>query len=84
MFLKINGRYILKIKLFTFVQFHNFTKKNQQYFNHYSKALDVRLNEMARGFEEATIDKNNQEEKAISMEKQLETAARLRKVSQLP
>ena len=47
------------------------------------KALDVRLNEMAKGFEEATIDKNNQEEKAINMEKQLETAARLRKVSSL-
>ena len=44
------------------------------------KALDVRLSEMAKGFEEATIDKNTQEEKTISMDKQLETAARLRKV----
>ena len=45
------------------------------------KALDVRLSEMAKGFEEATIDKNTQEEKTINMDKQLETAARLRKVS---
>lgn len=44
------------------------------------KALDVRLSEMAKGFEEATIDKNTQEEKTINMDKQLETAARLRKV----
>ena len=46
------------------------------------KALDVRLSEMAKGFEEATIDKNTQEEKTITMDKQLETAARLRKVSE--
>ena len=44
------------------------------------QALDIRLNEMAKGFEEATIDKNTQEEKTITMDKQLETAARLRKV----
>ena len=36
---------------------------------------------MAKGFEEATIDKNTQEDKAIKMDKQLETAARLRKVT---
>ena len=44
------------------------------------KALEVRLADLARGFEEATIDKNNQEEKTIKMDKMLETAARLRKV----
>lgn len=43
--------------------------------------LQVRLADLARGFEEATIDKNNQDEKTIKMDKMLETAARLRKVS---
>ena len=45
------------------------------------KALEVRLSEMAKGFEEATIDKNTQEEKTTKMDKQLETAGRLRKVT---
>ena len=40
----------------------------------------MRLSEMAKGFEEATIDKNTQDEKTIRMDKQLETAERLRKV----
>ena len=44
------------------------------------KALEVRLSGLAKGFEEATIDKNEQEEKTIKMKKMLETAAQLRKV----
>ena len=44
---------------------------------------EVRLADLARGFEEATIDKNEQEEKTISMKKKLETAAQLRRVCQL-
>ena len=44
------------------------------------KALEVRLSGLAKGFEEATIDKNEQEEKTVKMKKMLETAAQLRKV----
>ncbi len=44
------------------------------------QTLEVRLAGLAKGFEEATIDKNTQEEKTIQMDKMLETAARLRKV----
>ena len=44
------------------------------------QALEVRLADLARGFEEATIDKNEQEDKTIKMDKSLETAVRLRKV----
>ena len=44
------------------------------------KALEIRLADLARGFEEATIDKNEQEQKTLQMDKLLETAARLRKV----
>ena len=40
----------------------------------------VRLSDLAKGFEEATIDKNDQEKKTIKMDKLLETAGRLRKV----
>ena len=47
------------------------------------KALEVRLADLARGFEEATIDKNEQEDKTIKMRKILDTAAQLRRVSQL-
>ena len=43
-------------------------------------ALEVRLSGLARGFEEATIDKNDQEKKTVRMDKLLETAGRLRKV----
>lgn len=41
---------------------------------------EVRLTDLAKGFEEATIDKNQQEEKTKMMKKKLETAAQLRKV----
>ncbi|XP_053409232.1 uncharacterized protein LOC123561373 isoform X4 [Mercenaria mercenaria] len=44
------------------------------------KALEVRLSGLAKGFEEATIDKNEQEEKTVKMKKMLETAAQLRKI----
>ena len=44
------------------------------------QALEIRLADLARGFEEATIDKNEQEDKTIKMDKNLETAVRLRKV----
>ena len=44
------------------------------------QGLDVRLVDLAHGFEEATIDKNDQHEKTQKMEKMLETAAKLRKV----
>lgn len=45
------------------------------------QALEVRLADLARGFEEATIDKNEQEEKTVKMRKILDTAAELRRVS---
>ncbi|XP_071095883.1 uncharacterized protein [Haliotis cracherodii] len=44
------------------------------------KALEIRLADLARGFEEATIDKNEQEEKTVKMKKMLDTAAQLRKI----
>lgn len=46
-----------------------------------SQSHEVRLNDLARGFEEATIDKNQQEEKTKTMKRKLESAAQLRKVS---
>ncbi len=45
------------------------------------QALEVRLIDLARGFEEATIDKNQQEEKAQRMDKMLDTAAALKRVT---
>ena len=45
------------------------------------QALEVRLADLARGFEEATVDKNDQLEKTVRMDKMLETATRFRKVS---
>uniref|UniRef100_K1PIP3 Dynein beta chain, flagellar outer arm n=1 Tax=Magallana gigas TaxID=29159 RepID=K1PIP3_MAGGI len=47
------------------------------------KSHEVRLTDLAKGFEEATIDKNQQEEKTKMMKKKLETAAQLRKVCAL-
>ncbi|XP_070202269.1 uncharacterized protein [Littorina saxatilis] len=44
------------------------------------KALEVRLADLARGFEEATIDKNEQEDKTVKMRKILDTAAQLRRI----
>ncbi|XP_052060514.1 uncharacterized protein LOC127700861 isoform X4 [Mytilus californianus] len=44
------------------------------------KDLESRLQGLAKSFEEATIDKNKQEEKCIKMKKMLETAAKLRKI----
>ena len=44
------------------------------------QALEVRLADLARSFEEATIDKNDQEGKAAKMDKSLDTAAKLHKV----
>nr|XP_022320176.1 dynein beta chain, flagellar outer arm-like isoform X6 [Crassostrea virginica] len=44
------------------------------------KSHEVRLNDLARGFEEATIDKNQQEEKTKTMKRKLESAAQLRKI----
>ncbi|CAH1797693.1 unnamed protein product [Owenia fusiformis] len=44
------------------------------------KALEMRLADLAKGFEEATIDKNDQEDKTIKMDRMLDTAARLRKI----
>lgn len=46
------------------------------------KALEVRLKDLARGFEDATIDKNDQEEKTIKMDRMLNTAANLRLVGE--
>nr|KAG5694046.1 hypothetical protein BaRGS_025625 [Batillaria attramentaria] len=45
----------------------------------HQKALEVRLADLARAFEEATIDKNEQEEKTVKMRKILDTAAQLRR-----
>ena len=44
------------------------------------KALEVRLKDLAKGFEDATIDKNDQEEKTVKMDRMLGTAANLRQV----
>jgi dynein heavy chain len=44
------------------------------------KALEARLLDLERGFEEATIDKNEQDEKTVKMEHNLNTAIRLKKV----
>lgn len=44
------------------------------------KALEVRLKDLAKGFEDATIDKNDQEEKTIKMDRMLSTAGNLRQV----
>jgi dynein heavy chain len=41
----------------------------------------VRLADLAKGFEDATIDKNDQEDKTIKMDKMLKTSARLKKVN---
>lgn len=48
------------------------------------KALEVRLKDLAKGFEDATIDKNDQEEKTIKMDRMLNTAANLRQVNSQP
>nr|XP_006816782.1 PREDICTED: dynein heavy chain 17, axonemal-like [Saccoglossus kowalevskii] len=44
------------------------------------KALEDRLSDLAKGFEEATVDKNDQDEKTRKMDQQLETAARFRQI----
>ncbi|XP_064650622.1 uncharacterized protein LOC135502065 isoform X3 [Lineus longissimus] len=44
------------------------------------KTLEVRLADLAKGFEEATIDKNDQEDKTIKMDRMLKTSARLKKI----
>lgn len=44
------------------------------------KALEVRLKDLAKGFEDATIDKNDQEKKTIKMAEMLSTATHLRQV----
>ena len=44
------------------------------------KALEVRLKDLAKGFEDATVDKNDQEEKTVKMDKMLHTAGDLREV----
>ena len=45
------------------------------------KALEARLKDLAKGFEDATIDKNDQEKKTIKMTEMLDTATHLRQVS---
>ena len=47
----------------------------------FDQTLEVRLADLARGFEEATIDKNEQDDKTVNMRKTLDTAAQLRRVS---
>ena len=44
------------------------------------QGLEVRLSDLAKGFEEATVDKNNQHKKTSQMTKMLDTASRFRKV----
>ncbi|XP_078672103.1 uncharacterized protein LOC144911712 isoform X1 [Branchiostoma floridae x Branchiostoma belcheri] len=44
------------------------------------KALETRLQDLAKGFEEATIDKKEQEAKTELMDRNLDTAARFRKI----
>lgn len=44
------------------------------------RALETRLKDLAKGFEDATIDKNDQEKKTIKMAEMLDTATHLRQV----
>lgn len=46
------------------------------------KALELRLKDLAKGFEDATIDKNDQETKTIKMTEMLNTATHLRQALQ--
>ena len=45
--------------------------------NRKSEALNARLKDLAQNFEEATVDKEEQEEKVIKMKNQLQTASEL-------
>ena len=45
--------------------------------NRKSEALNARLTDLAQNFEEATVDKEEQEEKVIKMKQQLQTASEL-------
>jgi uncharacterized protein (UPF0305 family) len=42
-----------------------------------TKALSARLNDLAQNFEEATVDKEEQEEKVTKMKHQLQNASEL-------
>jgi hypothetical protein len=44
------------------------------------KALHARLKDLAQNFEEATVDKKEQEEKVVKMKEQLKTASELNAV----
>lgn len=48
--------------------------------NRKSEALNARLKDLAQNFEEATVDKEEQEEKVIKMKQQLTTASELNTV----
>ena len=41
------------------------------------KALSARLKDLAQNFEEATVDKEEQQEKVVKMKQQLQTASEL-------
>jgi hypothetical protein len=43
--------------------------------------LHARLKDLAQNFEEATVDKKEQEEKVVKMKEQLETASELNAVT---
>lgn len=47
----------------------------------YHKALNARLKDLSQNFEEATVDKKEQEEKVLKMKLQLQTASELNTVS---
>ncbi|CAF2785778.1 unnamed protein product, partial [Rotaria sp. Silwood2] len=46
-------------------------------------ALEARLKDLSQNFEEATVDKKDQEEKVSIKENQLKTASQLNEVCQL-
>ncbi|CAF4633551.1 unnamed protein product, partial [Rotaria sp. Silwood2] len=48
-----------------------------------SQALEARLKDLSQNFEEATVDKKDQEEKVSIKENQLKTASQLNEVCQL-
>lgn len=59
--------------------FYHF-KTNWNLSNDFFKALHARLKDLAQNFEEATVDKKEQEEKVVKMKEQLQTASELNAV----
>jgi hypothetical protein len=67
----LNDEIILKVKILDW---------RLQFFDE-KKALNARLKDLAQNFEEATVDKKEQEEKVIKMKQKLQTASELNGVN---